>query len=128
MINNVMNLRQINWTVLCRRKHKKGQSEGIQKQRTRPAVEFQRAVTGASPTDIMARRSRKPEVRKAQREQAIIRAAEEAEKAEQASKKTARAAAQAPTEAAPKQEIVKPVKVSAPELVENANLVDQSFE
>uniref|UniRef100_A0A8C9HJ57 60S ribosomal protein L24 n=1 Tax=Piliocolobus tephrosceles TaxID=591936 RepID=A0A8C9HJ57_9PRIM len=49
----------------------------------------------------------------AQREQAI-RAAKEAKKAKQASKKTAMAAAKAPTKAAPKQKIVKPVKVSAP--------------
>ncbi|KAH0517725.1 60S ribosomal protein L24 [Microtus ochrogaster] len=103
----------INWTVLYRRKHKKGQSEEIQKKRTRRAVKFQRAITGASLADIMAKRNQKPEVRKAQREQAI-RAAKEAKKAKQASKKTAMAAAKAPTKAAPKQKIVKPVKVSAP--------------
>nr|XP_042134779.1 60S ribosomal protein L24-like [Peromyscus maniculatus bairdii] len=105
--------RQINWTVLYRRKHKKGQSEEIQKKRTRRAVKFQRAITGASLADIMAKRNQKPKVRKAQREQAI-RAAKEAKKAKQASKKTAMAAAKAPTKAAPKQKIVKPVKVSAP--------------
>ncbi|KAK7827990.1 hypothetical protein U0070_013616 [Myodes glareolus] len=129
------NPRQINWTVLYRRKHKKGQSEEIQKKRTRRAVKFQRAITGASLADIMAKRNQKPEVRKAQREQAIRlynralkskslwlnvaydthhRAAKEAKKAKQASKKTAMAAAKAPTKAAPKQKIVKPVKVSAP--------------
>ncbi|EQB78793.1 zinc finger and BTB domain-containing protein 11 [Camelus ferus] len=86
------NPRQINWTVLYRRKHKKGQSEEIQKKRTRRAVKFQRAITGASLADIMAKRNQKPEVRKAQREQAI-RAAKEAKKAKQASKKTAMAAA-----------------------------------
>ena len=47
----------------------------------------------------MAKRNQKPEVRKAQREQAI-RAAKEAKKAKQASKKTAMAAAKAPTKAA----------------------------
>ncbi|XP_041623407.1 60S ribosomal protein L24-like [Vulpes lagopus] len=107
------NPRQINWTVLYRRKHKKGQLEEIQKKRTRRAVKFQRAITGASLADIMAKRNQKPEVRKAQREQAI-RAAKEAKKAKQASKKIAMAAAKAPTKAAPKQKIVKPVKVSAP--------------
>uniref|UniRef100_A0A8B9BT64 Large ribosomal subunit protein eL24 n=2 Tax=Anser TaxID=8842 RepID=A0A8B9BT64_9AVES len=65
------NPRQINWTVLYRRKHKKGQSEEIQKKRTRRAVKFQRAITGASLAEIMAKRNQKPEVRKAQREQAI---------------------------------------------------------
>uniref|UniRef100_A0A8D2JPF7 Large ribosomal subunit protein eL24 n=1 Tax=Sciurus vulgaris TaxID=55149 RepID=A0A8D2JPF7_SCIVU len=48
------NPRQINWTVLYRRKHKKGQSEEIQKKKTRHAVKFQRAVTGTSLADIMA--------------------------------------------------------------------------
>lgn len=95
------------------KRHKTGQSEEIQKKRTRRAVKFQRAITGASLADIMAKRNQKPEVRKAQREQAI-RAAKEAKKAKQASKKTAMAAAKAPTKAAPKQKIVKPVKVSAP--------------
>ncbi|XP_036597331.1 60S ribosomal protein L24-like [Trichosurus vulpecula] len=102
---------QINWTVLYRRKHKKGQSEEIQKKRT--CLKFQRAITGASLADIMAKRNQKPEVRKAQREQAI-RAAKEAKKAKQATKKTAASAAKAPTKAATKQKIVKPVKVSAP--------------
>jgi large subunit ribosomal protein L24e len=34
-------------------------------------VKFQRAITGASLAEIMAKRNQKPEVRKAQREQAI---------------------------------------------------------
>ncbi|XP_047412929.1 60S ribosomal protein L24-like [Sciurus carolinensis] len=106
------NPRQINWTVLYRRKHKKGQSEEIQK-RTRHAVKFQRAITGASLADIMAKRNQKPEVRKAQPKQAI-RAAKEAKKAKQASKKTAMAAAKAPTKAAPKQKMVNPGKISGP--------------
>ncbi|XP_075394541.1 large ribosomal subunit protein eL24-like [Tenrec ecaudatus] len=109
------NPRQRNWTVQYRRKHKKGQSEDIQKERTRRAVKFQRAITGASLADIMAKRNQKPEVRKARREQAI-RAAKEAKKAKQASKKTAMAATKAPTKAAPKQKIVQPVKVSAPQV------------
>uniref|UniRef100_A0A2K6G735 Large ribosomal subunit protein eL24-related N-terminal domain-containing protein n=1 Tax=Propithecus coquereli TaxID=379532 RepID=A0A2K6G735_PROCO len=100
------NPRQINWT------HKKGQSEEIQKKRTRRAVKFQRAITGAFLANIMAKQNQKREVRKAQREQAT-RTAKEAKKAKQASKKTAMAAAKAPTKAAPKQKIVKLVKVSA---------------
>ncbi|CAO2604050.1 60S ribosomal protein L24 [Lemmus lemmus] len=74
------NPRQINWT-----------SEEIRKKRTRRAVKFQRAITGAFLADIMAKRNQKPE--------------EEAKKAKQASKKTAMAAAKAPTKAAPKQKI-----------------------
>jgi large subunit ribosomal protein L24e len=65
------NPRKVNWTVLYRRKHKKGQTEETSKKRTRRTTKFQRAITGASLSDIMAKRNQKPEVRKAQREQAI---------------------------------------------------------
>ncbi|EMP36528.1 60S ribosomal protein L24 [Chelonia mydas] len=61
----------------------------------------------------MAKRNQKPEVRKAQREQAI-RAAKEAKKAKQATKKSTPSTTKAPTKAAPKQKIMKPVKVSTP--------------
>ncbi|EMP23670.1 60S ribosomal protein L24 [Chelonia mydas] len=61
----------------------------------------------------MAKRNQKPEVRKAQWEQAI-RAAKEAKKAEQATNKSTPSTTKAPTKAAPKQKIMKPVKVSAP--------------
>uniref|UniRef100_I3K9Y8 Large ribosomal subunit protein eL24 n=1 Tax=Oreochromis niloticus TaxID=8128 RepID=I3K9Y8_ORENI len=107
------NPRQINWTVLYRRKHKKGQSEEVAKKRTRRAVKFTRAITGASLAEIMAKRNQKPEVRKAQREQAI-RAAKEAKKAKQAAKKPAAPPAKAAAKAAQKPKIAKPMKVSAP--------------
>ncbi|KAK6487095.1 60S ribosomal protein L24, partial [Huso huso] len=107
------NPRQINWTVLYRRKHKKGQSEEVQKKRTRRAVKFQRAITGASLAEIMAKRNQKPEVRKAQREQAI-RAAKDAKKAKQVTKKTSAPSAKAPAKAAPKQKIAKPTKAQQP--------------
>uniref|UniRef100_A0A674PEG3 Large ribosomal subunit protein eL24 n=2 Tax=Takifugu rubripes TaxID=31033 RepID=A0A674PEG3_TAKRU len=107
------NPRQINWTVLYRRKHKKGQSEEVTKKRTRRAVKFQRAITGASLAEIMAKRNQKPEVRKAQREQAI-RAAKEAKKAKQAAKKPAAPQAKASTKTAQKPKIAKPMKISAP--------------
>lgn len=58
--------------VLCfRRKHKKGQEEEQTKKRTRRTQKFQRAIVGASLTDILAKRNMKPEIRKAQRDQAI---------------------------------------------------------
>ncbi|XP_078416588.1 large ribosomal subunit protein eL24, partial [Cetorhinus maximus] len=107
------NPRQINWTVLYRRKHKKGQSEEIQKKRSRRAVKFQRAITGASLAEIMAKRNQKPEVRKAQREQAI-RAAKEAKKAKAATKKVSAATAKATQKTAPKQKFAKPMKSQAP--------------
>jgi len=45
--------------------------EEVQKKRTRRTVKFQRAITGATLSDILAKRNQKPEVRQAQREQAI---------------------------------------------------------
>ncbi|KAI0211000.1 60S ribosomal protein L24 [Lamellibrachia satsuma] len=80
------NPRKINWTVLYRRKHKKGLQEEVSKKRTRRTTKFQRAITGATLNDIMAKRNQKPEVRKAQREQAI-RAAKEKNRVKEAQKK-----------------------------------------
>lgn len=57
--------------TISRRKHKKGQEEEQAKKRTRRTQKFQRAIVGASLTDILAKRNMKPEIRKAQREQAI---------------------------------------------------------
>merc|ERR1711872_983179 len=88
------NPREIRWTILYRRLHKKGVEEQEAKRRTRRTQKFQRAVVGASLTDIMAKRNMKPEVRKAQREQAI-RAAKEKAKAAKAAKTAAKKAAQA---------------------------------
>lgn len=65
------NPRKVTWTVLYRRKHKKGQEEETTKKRTRRTQKFQRAIVGASLNDILAKRNQRPEVRKAQREQAI---------------------------------------------------------
>ncbi|XP_055596402.1 60S ribosomal protein L24 [Uranotaenia lowii] len=80
------NPRKVKWTVLYRRKHKKGIVEEAAKKRSRRTQKFQRAIVGASITDIMAKRNMKPEVRKAQRDQAI-KVAKEAKKAKQAEKK-----------------------------------------
>merc|ERR1712062_378107 len=85
------NPRKISWTVLYRRKMKKGQQEEVSKKRTRRTHKFTRAITGASLTDIMAKRNQKPEVRKAQREQAI-RAAKEKNKAKAAAKSVTKSA------------------------------------
>merc|ERR1712087_363638 len=84
------NPREVTWTVLYRRKHKKGQEEDVSKKRNKRTQKFQRAVVGATLQDIMAKRNQKPEVRKAQREQAV-RAAKDAKK--QAAKAKAPAAA-----------------------------------
>ena len=73
------NPRNTSWTVLYRRKHKKGTEEDVSKKRNKRTQKFQRAVVGATLQDIMAKRNQKPEVRKAQREQAV-RAAKDAKK------------------------------------------------
>merc|ERR1712179_205220 len=86
------NPRKVTWTVLYRRKHKKGIEEEAAKKRTKRTQKFQRAVVGATLQDILAKRNQKPEVRKAQREQAI-RAAKDAKKTTKATKKPAPAAA-----------------------------------
>merc|ERR1712154_745408 len=49
------NPREITWTVLYRRKHKKGQQEELVKKRTRRTQKFARAVAGATLSDIMAK-------------------------------------------------------------------------
>ena len=61
----------VSFCGLYRRKHKKGQEEEQTKKKTRKAQKFQRAIVGASLTEILAKRNQKPEVRKAQRDQAI---------------------------------------------------------
>lgn len=88
------NPRNINWTVLYRRKHKKGQVETETKKKSHRMAKFQRAIAGATLEDIMKKRNQKPEVRKAQREQAI-RAAKEVKKAKASTKKPAAAASTA---------------------------------
>merc|ERR1712224_193276 len=72
------NPRKISWTVLYRKKHKKGTQEEISKKRTRRTVKFQRAIQGASLEAILAKRNMKPEVREAQRDQAIKAAKDKA--------------------------------------------------
>jgi len=105
------NPRKVTWTVLYRRKHKKGQEEEAQKKRTRRTQKFQRAIVGASLTDIMAKRNQRPEVRKAQRDQAI-KAAKEAKKTVKATKKATTTTKT--TKTAPKVKATKNVAKAAP--------------
>lgn len=66
------NPRETSWTVLYRRKHKKGtQGEDVTRKKTRRTVKSQKAIHGATLAEILMKRNQKPEVRKAQREQAI---------------------------------------------------------
>merc|ERR1712029_1307196 len=89
------NPRKVTWTVLYRRKHRKGIEDEASKKRTKRTQKFQRAVVGATLQDIMAKRNQKPEVRKAQRVQAI-RAAKELKKTQRATTKKSAPAAAAP--------------------------------
>merc|ERR1711962_1620432 len=81
------NPRKISRTVLYRKKHKKGTTEEISKKRTRRTVKFQRAIQGASLEAILAKRNMKPEVREAQRDQAV-KAAKDKAKAVKSEKKS----------------------------------------
>jgi len=65
------NPRKIHWTVVFRRMHKKGISEEAAKKRSRKTVKHQRAIVGASLDQIKAKRNQRPEVREAQRQQAL---------------------------------------------------------
>jgi len=105
------NPRNITWTVLYRRKHKKGQEEEAAKKRTRRTAKFQRAIVGATLNDILAKRNQKPEVRKAQREQAI-RAAKEKTKAVKLQKKVTQAPSK--VKSVPKPKAPKPMQTKAP--------------
>jgi large subunit ribosomal protein L24e len=81
---------KLDWTVVFRRLHKKGISEEVAKKRTRRTVKHQRGVVGASWEVIKAKRMQKPEVRAAQRQQAI-RQNKEKKREAQAAKKAEKA-------------------------------------
>merc|ERR1711976_828334 len=100
-------------TVLYRRKHKKGQEEETSKKRTKRTQKFQRAVVGATLQDIMAKRNQKPEVSKAQRDQAV-RAAKELKKTQKATAKKAAPAAAPKKQAKAAQKAQKPMQKAAP--------------
>ncbi|KAI9586699.1 60S ribosomal protein L24 [Glossina fuscipes] len=108
------NPRKVTWTVLYRRKHRKGVEEEATKKRTRRTQKFQRAIVGASLAEIMAKRNMKPEVRRAQREQAI-KAAKEQKRAAKAAKKATQPA-QPKQKAPPKQKAAKVTQKAAPRI------------
>ncbi|CAF3994770.1 unnamed protein product, partial [Rotaria sordida] len=85
------NPRRFTWTVYYQRKHKKGAAEQEVKKRTRRNIKFQRAITGVTWNEILAKRNQQPEFRKAQRQDAI-NAAKQAKKAKAQQKKVVQAA------------------------------------
>merc|ERR1711997_928070 len=105
------NPRKVTWTVLYRRKHRKGIEEETTKRRTKRTHKFQRAIVGASLNEILAKKNQKEDLRKAQRDEAI-RAAKEVKKTKRDTKKAA-----APKETKPKPKptnAAKNVQKSAP--------------
>merc|ERR1711990_92741 len=66
------NPRKVTWTILYRRKHKKGTMTEIDaRKRSRRALKTQRGVAGQSWAEIQAKKNQNPALRKAQREKAI---------------------------------------------------------
>ncbi|KAJ3290309.1 60S ribosomal protein L24 [Borealophlyctis nickersoniae] len=97
---------KLRWTVVFRRLHKKGITEEVAKKRTRRSVKAQRAVVGASLDAIKAKRLQKPEVRAAQRQEAL-RASKEKKKTEEAKKKAEKAKTAAAARTGPKPKVSK---------------------
>ena len=92
LYKNKKNPRKVTWTILYRRKNKKGTMTEIDaKKRKRRVVKVVRGAGSQSWAEIQAKKAQKPEIRKAQKEAAIEKA--KAKKKEQAArKKTASAA------------------------------------
>merc|ERR1712058_61521 len=90
LYHNKKNPRKLRWTILYRRKHKKGISqEASVKRRVRRNVKMAKAVAGLSYNELLAKKQQKPEIRQKQRDNAI-RVAKEKKKANEANKKAAR--------------------------------------
>jgi len=114
------NPRDIPWTVLYRRKYKKGihADANTQKKRVKRTVQIaSRPIGDVSVEALLAKRNQKPEFRKAQREQAIKAAKDalRAKKAEKQAKKASAPADKAAKAAQQKQQKApKPVKSAQP--------------
>jgi large subunit ribosomal protein L24e len=86
---------KIRWTTAWRRLNKKIKTEDISKKKKRRVVRVQKAIVGISLEDIKRRRNEKPELRQAQREQAM-REIQERRKKDLDSKKKAATKQSAP--------------------------------
>merc|ERR1712110_737312 len=75
LLKNKKNPRKITWTILYRRKHKKGTMTEIDaRKRSRRALKTQRGVAGQSWAEIQAKKNQNPALRKVEREKAIAEA------------------------------------------------------
>nr|BAK00513.1 predicted protein [Hordeum vulgare subsp. vulgare] len=95
------NPREIRWTQIYRRLHRKGASEEVAKKKTRKVQKMQRAIVGASLEVIKQKRAEKPEQRAASREAALKEVKDRKKAKAAATKKTTSSAAK--TTSAPKQ-------------------------
>merc|ERR1711936_442891 len=111
LLKNKKNPRKITWTILYRRKHKKGSMTEIEsRKRSRRALKTQRGVAGQSWAEIQAKKNQNPALRKAEREKAINEA--KRKKKEQADKKKAASKAAKSGAKPAKQQFSKNVKSS----------------
>ena len=65
------NPREVRWTILYRRKHKKGSIEEQKQRKSKRTQKYNRSYAGITLDQILQKRNQTPEMRKAQREQAI---------------------------------------------------------
>ncbi|CAJ0914049.1 unnamed protein product, partial [Mesorhabditis belari] len=106
------NPREITWTVLYRRKNRKGvhgEESHLKKKTRKVAQTLTRGIGNLTLDALLAKRNQKPEFRKAQREQAIKEAKEAAAK-----KKTANKEKKAAQPKVVQQKAAKSVKTAAP--------------
>jgi len=83
------NPRDISWTQVYRRQHRKGILEGTAKKKSRKTVKHQRGFAGLSLADLAAKRAQAPAIRQKQREEAIAKAKSEKKEKEAKKVKTA---------------------------------------
>ncbi|TIA74818.1 hypothetical protein E3P92_00363 [Wallemia ichthyophaga] len=70
------NPRKIAWTAFCRKLHKKGVTEEVHKKKGKKSAKTSRGIVGLDLEAIQAKRTQKPEVRTAARQEAIKQAKE----------------------------------------------------
>lgn len=68
---NKSNPREVKWTQVYRRIHKKGTSHEVHKKKARKVVKVQRDIVGATLDQIKQKRAQRPEIRAAAKEAAL---------------------------------------------------------
>jgi len=82
---------RLTWTQSWRRKNKKGKVETAAKKKGKRTARVFKSIQGISMEDIKKRRDAKPDLKKAQRENALREVKERAKKAKEEAKKAAKA-------------------------------------